>query len=118
MIMPSRTKETPVDKIMKALDKKVAERGKASAAVMDTTAEITKLVIDARRHDVSMAELARHVKRLDKNTRELVPVSRQMLDTMVAPIEKRREARTTRESRRRKPTEPAVADRLNVEALQ
>ena len=53
---------------------------------------------------------------MDKHDRKLVPVTRQAVDTMVAVHDKRREPRTTRESRRRRDEKPS--GKINVEALQ
>jgi hypothetical protein len=81
---------------------------------LDATEEITRLAAEARRQGASMSELTQRVQRLDRNDRKLVPVTRQAIDNMIAVHEKRRPARTTRASRRRR--EPA--GQLNAEALK
>lgn len=111
-----KKEEAPLEKILQTLDQKVSERGKAAKAEIDLTKEIVELIIAARKHDYPMTKLANdHVKRLDRKTFKLVPVTRQMVDNMVAPAEKRRPSRTTREERRPR---AATAERVNVEALQ
>jgi len=104
------------DKILELIDEQVAARGDAVLTVEDTTARIAELASEARRKGVTMPELTQRIKRMDKHDRKLVPVTRQAVDTMVAVHDKRREPRTTRESRRRRDEKPS--GKINVEALQ
>jgi len=110
--------ERPAERILELLDEKVKLRGKAVLIEADASAEIARLTSEARRKGVSMAELTRHVQRMDKRERKLKPVTRQALDTMLATFEQRREPRTTRASRRRRESEAVATGNLNVEAFQ
>lgn len=106
-----KTGDAPLDKVLEILDKKVEARGKAVLAEYDLTAEIVQLVSDARRAGATMPQIRERVKRMDPKTRTYKPISRQLLDYTLAVHEGRRPARTTRESRKAKPS-------INVEALQ
>lgn len=112
------TKERTPAAILKAIDKEVEARGKAVLAELDHTAKITQLVSEARRAGVAMSELTQHVQRMDKRERELKPITRQAIDTMVAVHEQRRPARTTRASRRRREPKSEPAGKINTDALK
>lgn len=115
----------PLWRILNLIDEKVEARGEADLDSYDLTNEIARLASEARRQGAPMAELARRVKRMDPKTRRWAKrgdgeegVSRQALDNMLAVLEKRREPRTTRASRRRRGSESNGAGGINVEALQ
>lgn len=102
----------PVDRILKLIDTKVTAQGKHLLAAEDLTGEITNLAIAARKHGVSAAELTKHIKRMDKNTRKMVPMTRQAIDLRLGVAEGRREPRTTRASRQPKPAGQVDASAL------
>jgi SMC interacting uncharacterized protein involved in chromosome segregation len=109
--------DQPVERLLELIDEQVDARHKATLAERAATDEITRLASEARRKGATMASIANHVKKVDPDG-SLSPVSRQNVDTMLAVFEKRREARTTRASRRRRTPDPAaVGGTLNVEAL-
>jgi hypothetical protein len=114
------TKDVPAARLLEMIDEEVVKRGEAVLAVEDTTAEISRLASEARRKGAEMKTVVEHIKRMDRKTRKLVPVTRQNVDTMLAVHEQRREPRTTRASRRRRDgggdSAPAGGT-LNVEAL-
>jgi hypothetical protein len=89
-----------LQRILALLDEQVERRGRAVLEQLDASEEIARLASEARRHGATMSELTRHVRRMDKRRRELVPVTRQAIDTMLATFEQRRPPRTTRASRR------------------
>lgn len=99
--MANKKEINPLDKVYRLIDKEVAARGKAVLVEVDATERIAELAAEAKRLGAPMRELTEHIKRMDKNTRELVIVTRQAADTMIAVHERRREPRTTRASRRR-----------------
>lgn len=111
-----KKEEDPIDKILKLIDKEVAARGKAVLAEVDATERIAELASEAKRKGAPMRTLTEHIKRMDKNTRELAPVTRQAADTMLAVHEKRRAPRTTRASRRR--SDSKTAGKVNSAALK
>jgi hypothetical protein len=108
--------QNPMEKLLKALDKQVARRGKAVLEEVDASAEIARLASEARRQGAPMTQLAERVQRMDKKERELKPVTRQAIDVMLATYEERRPPRTTRASRRRRDVEPA--GQINADALK
>lgn len=108
--------DQPLERLLELIDAQVAKRGQAQLVELDTSAEIARLTSEARRKGASMTTLTERVRRVDKKTRKLKPVTRQALDVMLATFEQRREPRTTRASRRRRAAEPA--GRLNAEALK
>jgi hypothetical protein len=112
----ARQKEDPLTKILRELDKKVDQRGKAVLADVDLSADIVRLASQARKHGATMPELAARVKRMDRKERVLKPITRQAMDAAMAVKENRRPARTTRESRKRRPPKPAGT--INAEALR
>lgn len=119
--MPARKKKTedqPLERILELIDEQVKARGEAALAELDATDRIAELTSEARRKGATMPQLAERVKRMDKNDRKLKPVTRQALDNMLAVHEGRREARTTRASRRRRNAEPAAGGGVNLEALR
>jgi len=107
-------KDTPLERILELIDEEVKDRGDAVLAIEDATARIAKLASEARKKGATMAQLTERIKRMDKNDRKLKPITRQAVDTMVAVHDKRRPARTTRASRRRR----EEAGKINVDALQ
>jgi hypothetical protein len=115
--MPRKKKieEHSDERLLELLDEAVALRGKAELAVLDASSEIARLASEARRKGVTMAELTKHVKRMDTRDRKLKQVTRQAVDVMLATYEERREPRTTRESRRRR--ESVAAGTLNADAF-
>jgi len=109
-------RKTPLEKLLSQVDKHVEARGKAVLAEVDATAEIARLTSEARKQGASMPELTQHVRRMDRKTRQLVPVTRQAIDIMLATFEERRKPRTTRASRKRRTAEPA--GKINADALR
>lgn len=112
MARKPKKEDTPLERLLELIDERVKARGEAVIAELDATEEITKLASEARRKGATMSELTQRVQRMDKHDRELRPVTRQAIDTMIAVHEKRRPARTTRASRRRR-----EAGKINVDAL-
>lgn len=109
---------TALERILAQLDDKVIERGDAVIAELELSNDIARLASEARKHGAQMTELARRIQRMDKHKRELVPVTRQAVDTMLATFEQRREPRTTRASRRRRDSNGTPpAGTLNMDAL-
>jgi hypothetical protein len=120
MARRKKIEDIPAARLLEMIDEEVVKRGEAVLAVEDTTAEISRLASEARRKGAEMKTVVEHIKRMDRKTRKLVPVTRQNVDTMLAVHEQRREPRTTRASRRRRDgggdSAPAGGT-LNVEAL-
>jgi hypothetical protein len=104
-----------LERVLELLDARVLSRRDHVLAELDDTAEIVHLAEVARTKGATMVDLAQRVKRVDRRTRELVPVTRQALDTMLATGTGRREARTTRASRRRR--EPVTGGQLNADVF-
>jgi hypothetical protein len=122
--MPRKNDNLPADKnerakvrLLKALDKEVAERGKAELASADSSAKIVKLASELRNHGVSQAEVTKHVQVMDLKTRKLRPISRQALYLMTATYEGRLKAKTTRAARRGQ-EESSSSPCLNAEAFR
>jgi hypothetical protein len=118
--MPRGTRkeeENPLWRLLEMIDDQVELRQEHAVAERAATAEIVRLSAEARDKGATMPQLLEHVKRVDKEG-NLVAMSRQNLDTMLAGHTQRREPKTTRASRRRRGDDESTAGgRLNVDAL-
>jgi hypothetical protein len=114
MARSSRSEEgRPLERVLELIDEKVEQRAQHERSEIVLTASIAELAEEARRHGATMPQLTQHVRRLDRSSGEVRPITRQALAVMLARKDGR--ARTTRESRRRRDAEPA--GRVNMDAL-
>lgn len=111
-----KPEETPLERLLELLDEQVKARHDHALAERAATAEIVRLSAEARAKGATMPQLLEHVKRVDKEG-NLVAMTRQNLDNMLAVHDQRREPRTTRASRRRREESAPAGGTLNVEAL-
>lgn len=94
--------EDSLERIFELIDERVVSRGQHVLGQLDDTEAIVDLVERARNKGATMPDLAKRVKRMDKASRKLGPITRQALDAMLNADHdtSRRDARTE-ESRRR-----------------
>lgn len=95
--------------ILNKIDKEAEMRGRSQLDVIDRTAKINDLVAEAKRKGAPLNMLRAHAQTMDREKRELRPVSRQAIHLALRAVEGR-ESRPT--------PEPKPAGRINAAALK
>ena len=94
--------EEPLERVLELIDEEVKARAGAVLRELEATDKLRDLVAQARNKGATMPDLARRVQRLDRSSRQLVPITRQALDAMLnAEHDTSKRDERTAESRRR-----------------